>query len=68
MSDRTHNVRQVFYALRYAELISQARAMLNVLNCDLLDEDAIDNSKAHMDSIEIFAGQLLDSTRKVCDF
>jgi hypothetical protein len=65
--ENTRRTRQIFYALRFAELISQASSMLNVLDADVLDEDAIDNSKSHVQALEISADSILRSTRKLLD-
>lgn len=67
MSDETGKHRQLFYALRLAELVSQASSMLNVLDCDVLDEAAIDNAKYLIISLEHFAQEILESTRKLLD-
>lgn len=63
----THRTRQIFYALRFAELVSQASSMLSVLHVDTLDEDAIDQSKDLMRQLETHAEAILDSTRKLLD-
>lgn len=67
MSDRTERHKQLFYALRFHELVDQLSHIAESLDCDVLDEVAIDNARNAIGSLEAFSEQLMESTYEFLD-